>query len=177
MKPSSIFFAVIMVISFCGCARANVSKNREAYILSQPHGWIEITVTDDNVPSALPPKDLPRDKKKSWEPKPPSCGFIVKLNNEEFLYESIFPFGTVPPYVVDTGFRFSAPVGDFEIKIQYMGCDIENEEKTTVSFSSTISIDENMVTPVFYDGTSFFVDEMKENTVITLEDIYQKFDQ
>jgi len=177
MKIHSTIMALIMVISVSGCARANVSKSREAYILSQPHGWIKITVTDENVPSDLPPKDLPADKKEHLEPKPPSCSFIVKLNNERFLYESIFPFGNEPPYIVDTGFRFPAPVGNFEIIIQYQGCDIENEEMTTLSFSYAISVDENMVTPISFDGESFSIGDIEENSVITLEDIYQEIKQ
>ena len=177
MNLRSIIATTLLVISFSGCARANVSKSREAYILSQPHGWIEITVTDENVPSVLPPKELPPDKMESWEPEPPSCRFLVELNNENFLYESIFPFGDEPPYIVDTGFRFPVPVGELDINIQYVGCDIENEDSASISFSSTIFIEEEMVSPIIFDGTSFYFTEIQGNTVITLEDIYNKLDQ
>lgn len=165
---------LLCLIAFSGCANANVSRNREAYILSQPHGWIEITVKDSSVPSALPPKDLEPDKKAEWVPRPPSCSFIIKLNNERFLYETIFPFGENPPYEVNTGFRFPVPIGEFELSIHYMGCDIESDEMTSISFSSTVHVTEDMVTPVSFNGDAVVIDDAVENSEITLKDIYNK---
>lgn len=166
--------SLLCFLAFSGCANANVSRNREAYILSQPHGWIEITVADSIVPSALPPKDLTSEQKANWEPHPPSCSFIIKLNNERFLYETIFPYGEDPPYKVDTGFRFPAPIGELEMIIQYSGCDTDGDEMTSISFSSRIRIIEDMVTPVSFNGDAVVIDEEIENTEIRLEDIYQK---
>lgn len=176
MNLKSIMVTILLVISCFGCASANVSKSREAYILSQPHGWLEITVTDENVPSVLPPKDLPADKMTSWKPEPPSCFFLIELNNEKFLYESIFPFGDNPPYMVDTGFRFPVPVGELELTVRYVGCDIEDDARGSISYSSTIYIEEKMVTPVLFDGISFYFNDNQKNNVITLEDIYNKIE-
>ena len=174
MKTLSSIMTLFFLIAFSGCANANVSRNREAYILSQPHGWIKIAVTDSSVPSALPPRDLKSDQKTEWEPRPPSCSFIIKLNNERFLYETIFPFGENPPYKVDTGFRFSAPVGEFDIEILYTGCDVENDETASISISAVIEIIEDLVVPISFNGERFEINEPFENTEITLEDIYQK---
>jgi len=177
VKSNFIVVSMLITISLCGCARANVTQNREAYILSQPHGWIEITVKDVNVPSVLPPKDLPPENITSWKSQPPDCDFIVKLNNERFLYESIFPYGDGPSYRVDTGFRFPAPVGDFRIEIIYSGCNVETEKSAPISFLTIITIEENKVVPALFDGFSFILNEIEENDVITLEDIYQKLNE
>jgi len=157
VKSNFIVVSMLITISLCGCARANVTQNREAYILSQPHGWIEITVKDVNVPSVLPPKDLPPENITSWKSQPPDCD--------------------APPYRVDTGFRFPAPVGDFRIEIIYSGCNVETEKSAPISFSTTITIEENKVVPALFDGFSFIFNEIEENDVITLEDIYQKLNE
>ena len=177
MRNLNVFITILIVLSFTGCAKANISRSREAYILSQPHGWIEITISDIDIPSELPPKDMKPEDKAKWEPKPPICYFIVKLNNERFLQESIFPFGSVAPYEVDTGFRIPAPVGEFELVIQYVDCDIKDEEMASVSFSAVVTIDENMVTSIFFYGDSIEILGQKENDEVTLKDIYKKLDE
>ncbi len=177
MKYLNALFTIMIVLSFTGCAKANISRSREAFILSQPHGWIDIAISDLNIPAELPPKNIKPEDKLEWVPKPPSCYFIVKLNNEEFLYEPIFPFGKEAPYKVDTGFRFPAPIGVFELTIHYENCDIEDGEMTDSEFSSIISIDERMITSIFFDGDLINILEQKENDEVTLEDIYNKLEK
>lgn len=178
MKNLINFIVLFIVLLSTSCANANVSRNREAYILSQPHGWVEIEFFDAEVPPDPPSKDVTKEELESWQPRPPSCYLKIKLNNEKFLYESIYPYGEAPRYIVDTGFRFPAPVGSFFLEIVYEGCDVD-QEGTTASQSATmdILIEENMVTPIKYNGRDFNLETIKENTVITLDDIYTAIQQ
>ena len=175
MKILSALIIFFFSLGLVSCASA-VTPHREAYILAQPHGWIELEVLDTNVPSQLPPKKLSEEQKLKWKPKPPTCSMIVTLNNERFLYENIFPFGDTPPYRVDTGFRFPAPIGDLKITISYIGCDIKDSKEISTSFSSTVSVVENMVTPIDFNGETFEFGDFEKNSAITLEDIYLKLE-
>jgi hypothetical protein len=181
MKITNILICLLMLISLLGCAKnvvANISEDRKAYILSQPHGWIEIELVDDNIPSAIKPAELPAEDAAQWKPSPPSCFILVRLNNEKFLYEEIFPFGASPPYIVETGFRFPAPVGAFELEIYYGGCDVELKDGEPIQSSqklfSEIEVDEGWVTTVFTSGDSITIDPPRANTVITLDDVFKK---
>lgn len=176
-----VFFLILLTV--LGCAKkvvANISESRKAYITSQPHGWIEVELFDDNIPAKEKPKDLTPEEAAEWKPSPPSCHLVVYLNNEEFLSEDIFPYGQAPPYSVNTGFRFPAPIGVFALEIYYLGCDVEQSEGDTQIkpsrkiLSSEIDIIENNVTTVFTSGDSIKIDEPRENTVITIDDVYKQ---
>jgi hypothetical protein len=101
---------------------------------------------------------------------------VVSLNNESFISESIFPFGDEAPYIVETGFRFPAPIGDFKITITYSGCDLKEGKETSISYSSFISVFENMVTPLLFNGEALAIGESENNNIVTLEDIYKKLE-
>ena len=175
MKILSSIVMFFLCLSFVGCAKA-VTQTRSAYILAQPHGWIEIEVVDTNVFAKPIPPDLTEEEKADWKQVPPSCFLIVSLNNENFISENIFPFGEESPYKVDTGFRFPAPIGVFKISLTYSGCDIEDGESISITLSSKITVYENKVTPITFDGAKISMVEPEENTVITLEDIYKKLE-
>lgn len=105
MKIEHIILTAFILLTVLGCAKkvvANISESRKAYITSQPHGWIEVELFDDNIPSKAKPKELTPEEAADWKPSPPSCHLVVFLNNEKFLYEDIFPYGQAPPYVVET---------------------------------------------------------------------------
>jgi hypothetical protein len=176
MKLLSSIVIFFLCLSFVGCAKA-VTQTRDAYILAQPHGWIEIEVIDAKVFAKPMPLDLTEEEKANWQSAPPPCVLTVTLNNEQFISENIFPFGEDSPYKVDTGFRFPAPIGDFKISLTYSGCDIEDGESISITLSSKITVYENKVTPMIFYGEKISVIEAEENTVITLEDIYKKLEQ
>jgi hypothetical protein len=175
MKVLSSIVMFFFCLSFVGCAKA-VTQTRDAYILAQPHGWIEIEVLDTEVFAIPMPPDLTEEERANWQPTPPACLLTVTLNNEQFISENIFPFGEESPYKVDTGFRFPAPIGDFKITLTYSGCDIEDGESISITLSSKIIVYENKVTPITFDGEKISVVEAEENTVITLDDIYNKLE-
>ncbi len=174
MKYISILITVLfLVFSFSGCATANVSKSREAFILSQPHGWVSITLIDVDIPSFVGVDD----NGEQYEIKASRCSLTATINSELFLHETVFPVGDEKPFSIDTGFRFAAPVGTFEVGINYHGCDVdENGDMTKISFNKSITIIENMVIPINFNGTTFEIDKPEKNEVITLDDIYQKLE-
>jgi hypothetical protein len=175
MKVLSSIVMFFFCLSFVGCAKA-VTQTRDAYILAQPHGWIEIEVLDTEVFAIPMPPDLTEEERANWQSAPPACFLTVTLNNEQFISENIFPFGEESPYKVDTGFRFPAPIGDFKITLIYSGCDIEEGESTSITLSTKITVHENMVTPILFDGVNIFEAEAEDNSVITLDDIYKKLE-
>ena len=177
MKKSCVIYTSLFVLIFAGCAKANISRSREAFILSQPHGWIELTISDANVPAQLPPENIKPEELAKWKPKPPLCYLTIRINNERFLYETIFPFGQEEPYEVDTGFRMPAPVGEFDLIIEYSNCDIDDDKMTDVSIRSNITIIEGKVTSIAFDGEKLTFEGTKENDKVTLEDIYNKLDE
>jgi hypothetical protein len=110
MKKFILLLPILLNLTFISCATAVVSESRKAYITSREHGWIELSVQD----RAIPPRP-PKENETDYVPSPPFCYITVKLNNEEFIREEVYPFGDQPPYKLDTGFRFPVPVGEFRI--------------------------------------------------------------
>jgi len=183
MKIANIVICLLIPVFLFGCAKkvvANISEDRRAFILSQPHGWIEIELMDNNIPSVIKPAELTAKESAEWKPSPPSCFLLVRLNNEKFLYEDIFPFGASPPYIVETGFRFPAPIGTFKLEIYYGGCDVELKDgepkQASRTLISKIEVNEGWVTKVFTSGDSITIDPPIENNVITLDDVYKKLE-
>ena len=164
MKFKLIALAVL-IIPATACAGASV--DRRAYILAHPHGWVELTILDSQVPDILP-----RSDEAEWE-KPETCSVYVHVNSEPLLRDSAYPDGDAAPYVVDTGFRFPAPVGDSDIDLRYLGCRVEDEERITVESSTQLRIEEDQVHELRFDGSSLSVMAPVPNQVITLEDVYE----
>ena len=165
MRCTLIIFSIILSFTFVGCAKA-VSPPRAAYILSKPHGWAEVTVKDEEIPAA------PQEKgKEQTEPNPPYCSLTVYHNNERFLSETLYPVGDLPPYKLDTGFRFPLPAGEGQLALHYFGCDVAQEKSDSIIQSSPVFIDERHVTPINFDGTSISVGVNYENKTATLESI------
>jgi hypothetical protein len=160
------FTIFLLTVNFvmAGCATA-VSPPREAYILARDHGWIDITVSDSAVPAAPFSTD-----EKEYVIRPPVCTVELLLNGERFLSEGVYPVGDQPPYRLESGFRFVAPVGQLALQIEYHGCDVGKDGKAgSVSITTPIEVRKNLVAPIIFDGSSLFVEGLRENEAVTLE--------
>jgi hypothetical protein len=160
--------AVVFSFLFPSCARA-ISQERRDYILAHPHGWVELSFNDYQIPS------IPvQEKKKTVFLKPEQCRVTVEIDDEPYFSDSVYPFGEVEPYRVESGFRFPAPVGLTSLRFFYSGCDVgeKEEESGSVEQLVEITVQENMVHNLAFDGTSLTTSEVTPNKAVTLEDIY-----
>jgi len=57
--------------------------------------------------------------------------------------------------------------------VGYSGCDMEGEERATVEAEVPITVEDNRVSEVEFDGTRLAPLATRPNTVITLEDVYR----
>ena len=171
MRATVAILVVVVNFAIVGCANA-VSPPREAYILAREHGWLDITVSDPDVPAAPP-----TDDQKDYRIQPPSCRLSVYLNEERFLSEAISPVGDQPPYRVETGFRFAAPVGQAALRIEYFGCDVVEGKGSGVSDSTLVEIRQDLVVPIIFDGLSMFVEGLREDEAVTLEKLDTRLDR
>jgi hypothetical protein len=164
---NKILLAVIVSFLFPSCARA-ISQERRDYILAHPHGWVELSFNDYQIPS-IPVKE----KKKTVFVKPEQCRVTVSIDDEPYFSESVYPFGETEPYRVESGFRFPAPVGPAALRLTYSGCDAgEQEESGSVEQAIEINVAEGIVHNLDFDGTSITAGEVSPNRAVTLEDIY-----
>ena len=149
-----------------------MSQDRRDYILAHPHGWVEVQVTDQHVPLARPTKEDPNPT------HPPTyCNVKATIDGEPFLNEQVYPFGTVEPFQVDTGFRFPVPIGAAQLLLTYLGCDALPDKAPPVQTTLPVVVYEEMVTPVQFDGTTTMAGKIYENTVVTLDKIYELLQQ
>ncbi|OFW64360.1 MAG: hypothetical protein A2Y74_02555 [Actinobacteria bacterium RBG_13_63_9] len=163
-----IRIALTLCVLFVSCA-ASVSRDRRDYILAHPHGWIEVTIKDSEIPF-LPPSEKEPDK----PVVPYSCYVSVDLNNEGFLSDYAYPFGETEPFTVDTGFRFPAPVGMSELKFKYSGCDVSADGKeSSVTIKGEIPVEEGNVTEMLFNGSHLTFRPPRMDPVVTLEDVYE----
>ena len=162
-------FASLLVLGVLlpSCATAS-SEDRRAYILAHPHGWVEITISDEEVPD-VPPSDESDD---AWR-RPTSCQLSVELNEEPFLYGSAYPSGDAAPYSARTGFRFPAPVGETVLRFSYRGCRVAGGETVSVDLPALFVVEEDRTHEVVFDGVNLAVRASRPNQVVTLEDVYE----
>ncbi len=158
---------LVLAVLLPGCATAS-SEDRRAYILAHPHGWVEITISDPNVPD-VPPAEESDDP---WQP-PSSCSVSVTLNDEPMLYAFAYPSGESAPYSASTGFRFPAPVGDTELRFSYSQCRVAEGETVSLELSAVLLIEQDQTHEVVFDGAELAVRAPHRNEVVTLEDIYE----
>ena len=159
---------VITTLVTLACAAATISKSRRDYITAHSHGWIEITVRDQQVPYAPPPESKPYRLE-----RPDDCSLQVDLDGEMFLYETIYPVGERAPFTVDTGFRLPASAKRMRLQLTYTGCDFEGAEERTVEVAAVVDVIEAMVTLVTFNGESLVIEPATDNTAVTLEDVYE----
>jgi hypothetical protein len=81
--------------------------------------------------------------------------------------------GDTPPYSAATGFRFPAPVGPALLAVQYRGCDVADGKASTTSAELYVDVEENRVIEVHFDGASLAAEPPRDDTVVTLDDIYE----
>jgi hypothetical protein len=159
MLGSAIFVAAV--------ACASTLQERRDYILAHPHGWVELSLADRAVPQVPESEDEPRLV------RPESCSVEVLLDREPFVYGSAYPVGDAPPYAAETGFRFPAPVGPALLSVQYRGCDAVDGKASATSAELYIGVEEGRVIELHFDGAALAADPPRDDTVVTLDDIYQ----
>ena len=164
---SNVIIAVIISFLFPNCA-AGISQERRDYILSHPHGWIEVSVNDYQIP-----KTPQKEDKKTIFKKPYYCPVAIEINEEPYFRDYIYPFGEEEPYEVESGFRFPAPVGTISLIISYSNCDVIEGTEGTIVRDIEIDVIENMVIKLNFDGNSLVLEETSPNKKVTLEDIYK----
>lgn len=163
----NVIIVIIISFIFPNCA-AGISRERRDYILSHPHGWVELSVNDYQIPNTPQKED-----KKTILKKPYHCPVTIKLNDEPYFRDYVYPFGEEEPYEVESGFRFPAPVGIISLRITYSGCDVIEGKRGTIERDIEIDVIENMVIKLNFDGNSLVLEETSPNKKVTLEDIYK----
>lgn len=169
MKKTAVLFLAFFSITACA---ATLAVERRDYILAHPHGWVEVSIADKAIP-LVPNLDEESKKERGAWVKPERCITRVQLNEEDFVYDSVYPLGATPPFEATSGFRFPAPVGAALLAITYSGCRVENEKEKNVQVSAMIGVEENMTLEVHFDGTQLAFDAPRPNRVVTLEDVYE----
>jgi hypothetical protein len=159
---STLLFATLVP----GCAAAN--SDRRAYILAHPHGWMEVTIADGEIP-AVPPGE---DSDDPWE-RPYSCDIRVQLNDEPILRASAYPTGDGEPYFVNTGFRFPVPIGAIELELLYASCRVEDGEIVSKQFFEKLVVKEDQTHEIVFNGLNLRILEPRPDEVVSLEDIYE----
>ena len=158
----------LALLALAPIACASTVDQRRDYILAHPHGWVEITIDDAAVPQV--PES---DEKQAALIRPERCTVSVELDREPFVYGSAYPAGDTPPYAAKTGFRFPAPVGAAELKLEYGGCRVRSSERSEVVTQIPIAVEAGRVTEVRFDGTQLTALPARDDAVVTLDDIYE----
>jgi hypothetical protein len=155
-----------LVAIFAGAAAcASTIQERRDYILAHPHGWVELSLDDRAVPAVPESEEEPERLV-----RPSSCSVAIALDREPFVLGSAYPTGDAPPYGAKTGFRFPAPVGTALLAVEYQGC---NGADAATTAELTISVEEQRVVEVHFDGNALAADPPRDNPVVTLEDVYE----
>jgi hypothetical protein len=156
----------LLVLAPIACA--STVEQRRDYILAHPHGWVEVTVDDTAVPQV--PES---DERGAPRVRPSACSIEVRLDREPFVYGSAYPIGNAPPYAAKTGFRFPAPVGAADAHLTYTGC----RERAEVTAHSPVVVEEGRVSEIRFDGAQLTTLPVRDDSVVTLEDIYEAVTQ
>ncbi|HTR00344.1 MAG TPA: hypothetical protein VMH83_10150 [Candidatus Acidoferrum sp.] len=160
LKRVAIFAIMTPLVS---CASSLPTERRD-YILSRPHGWVDLTVNDQSIP------DVNKSDKDTEKTKPYSCSVSVSVNSESFLNLSVYPDGDKPLYTVSSGFRFPVPVGAHALRVQYTNCRAdESGNRKKVETVLPVAIHQDMVTSISFANEEFVNGGEKPNPEITLE--------
>ena len=150
------------------CA-ASLDQSRREYILSRPHGWLELSLLDRAVPDVARDENEPQQRA-----RPDSCVIELRVDREPFFRMDVFPTGERAPYQVDSGFRVPAPVGAQHIEVAYRGCDESQPgDRSEVGAELELALPENQVIELHYDGERLWQDPARADEVIKLEDVYE----
>jgi hypothetical protein len=166
MRLLAAELVALWVVAPLACA--STSEQRRDYILAHPHGWVEVSLDDRAVPQVPKSEDEPGSRV-----RPESCAVQVLVDREPFTYGSAYPIGDSPPYSARTGFRFPAPAGQSRVEVSYSGCDVESGKVSGVIAELTIAIEQDRVSELRFDGSQLVALPPREDSVITLEDVYR----
>jgi hypothetical protein len=98
----------------------------------------------------------------------------VAIAGEEYVSGiQVFPQGERAPFRADSGIRFPAPVGTPILKLSWDGCRVKGEEVAGVEREIFIAIERDRVTEVAFDGDALSTSAPSEDTVVTLDDVYE----
>jgi hypothetical protein len=138
---------ILLALAFFACEMHEGSRGvRPASELST-NGWVELTLVDRNVPS-----DPVRSGAGERE-RPPTCKLVVDFDGESVLSEVLRPTGALPPYSVESTFRFPAPPGDHGAAVIYSGCRTFGDRLDSVEAVLRISVRRRHVTRMRFDGS------------------------
>jgi hypothetical protein len=169
MRMRRLWFELAALAVLTPLACASVQVERRDYILAHPHGWVEVTIEDLAVPLVPPDED---SESKEWT-APYACGVEIHLDREPFVDAWAYPTGEVAPFAVRTGFRFPAPLGTQTLRVAYGSCRIEAGVPATVDLELPIQVEEGRVSEVRFDGSRLTALPIRDDAVVTLEDIYE----
>lgn len=167
MQRYTMALFIVILTSVYGCATA-ASPAREAFILAKSHGWVDIKVEDNTIPAK------PMGEGNKYQLEPVSCNLTLTINGEIYLSEQLYPLGENPPYSINTGFRITVPTGNSKIVLSYNSCKVNESQISNISTSMHIIVEENMVTPIMFDGSLLSAGEVEKNKVVTLESIDER---
>jgi hypothetical protein len=156
----------LVALGFAACASTLPIERRE-YILSRPHGWIEITIED----AAIPVVPL-SDEDPTQLGRPEYCRLEVRLDREPYVDGALYPDGDQEPFRVRSGFRIPVPVGTVSLTGAYLGCDMADGKPAPVDYAVEVTVTESMVTELSFDGEVMSVGATRADTAVTLERIY-----
>ena len=160
---------IVILAGAVACA-ATLDSDRRDYILAHPHGWVEVSIADGHVPQV--PETDSEGRLVSFV-RPDDCSIEVRLDREPFVYNAVYPTGEQPPYSVKSGFRFPAPVGPALLSIHYAGCDRNGDAVSSTDAQLSIAVEQARVVQVHFDGTELVADPPRDNSVVTLDDLYE----
>jgi hypothetical protein len=168
MRAARILTLLLLLLPSCA---TGASEDRRAYILAHPHGWIELTISDDSIPK-VPVDEPDPDTGETWV-RPARCGVEILTNQEPFLYDHAYPNGSEAPYRAVTGFRFPAATGATKVHLTYHGCRLVEGRVADLELDAEIAVEEGRTHEILFDGRSLLVHPARPSSVVTLEDIYE----
>jgi hypothetical protein len=165
--------ALSIGVAALACA-SSLPIERRDYILAHPHGWVEVKIDDRNVP--LVPETETRDGKEvvtEWV-KPTYCSVSVAVDGEDYLDGiQVFPQGEQAPFRADSGLRFPVLIGTPIVKLGWYHCRVEGEEVVGFEQEIFVAVERDRVTDVLFDGAQLSTAAPREDTVVTLDDVYE----
>ncbi len=164
---------LLIGVAAIACA-SSLPIERRDYVLAHPHGWVEVAIDDRAVP-LVPETEVKGDEVvvKDWV-KPAICFVSVLVDGEEYVDAvQVFPQGERAPFRADSGLRFPVEVGMPTLKLRWSGCRVKGEETTSVEDEIFIAVERDRVTDVQFDGNQLATAAPREDTVVSLDDVYE----
>ena len=158
---------LLCTVALAACA-ASLPTERRDYILSRPHGRVELSIGDLAVPV------VPESEESGAAlVRPPSCGVEIELDREPFVGGAVFPNGELAPFMASSGYRFPAPVGSVHLSLRYSDCRVAAGKAAAVTAEADLAIGEGQVTDVTFDGEHLAASAPRADRAVTLESIYE----